>query len=139
LALAIFGISLPPWLYEGDAVGMETALSHAGRGRLPDWELIFKTNTLSTLPYSYSKNYFGSLKDFTPGYYQLGYFMTTKLRRDYGTNIIDSILSRVGRNPLRPYNLSNSIKKFTGLNSRLLHDSTVVELKAFWQKQSAAA
>jgi len=139
LALAIFGISLPPWFYEGDAVGMETALSHAGRGRLPDWELIFKTNTLSTLPYSYSKNYFGSLKDFTPGYYQLGYFMTTKLRRDYGTNIIDSILSRVGRNPLRPYNLSNSIKKFTGLNSRLLHDSTVVELKAFWQKQSAAA
>ena len=85
LALAIFGISLPPWFYEGDAVGMETALSHAGRGRLPDWELIFKTNTLSTLPYSYSKNYFGSLKDFTPGYYQLGYFMTTKLRRDYGT------------------------------------------------------
>ena len=136
LALAIFGISLPPWFYEGDAVGMETALSHAGRGRLPDWELIFKTNTLSTLPYSYSKNYFGSLKDFTPGYYQLGYFMTTKLRRDYGTNIIDSILSRVGRNPLRPYNLSNSIKKFTGLNSRLLHDSTVAELKSLWQKQS---
>lgn len=138
LALAIFGISLPPWFYEGDAVGMETALSHAGRGRLPDWELVFKTNTLSTLPYSYSKNYFGSLKDLTPGYYQLGYFMTTKLRRDYGTNIIDSILSRVGRNPLRPYNLSNSIKKFTGLNSRLLHDSTVAELKSLWQKQTTA-
>ncbi len=138
LALAIFGISLPPWFYEGDAVGMETALSHAGRGRLPDWELVFKTNTLSTLPYSYSKNYFGSLKDFTPGYYQLGYFMTTKLRRDYGTNIIDSVLTRVGRNPLRPFNLSNSIKKFTGLNSKMLHDTTVTELKSLWQKQSAA-
>jgi hypothetical protein len=138
LALAIFGISLPPWFYEGDAVGIETALSHAGRGRLPDWELVFKTNTLSTPPYSYSKNYFGSLKDFTPGFYQLGYFMTTKLRRDYGTDIIDSILTRVGRNPLRPYNLSNSIKKFTGLNSRMLHDSTVSELKSLWQKQSAA-
>jgi len=136
LALAIFGITLPPWFYEGDAVGIETALSHAGRGRLPDWEKIFRTNTLSTHPYSYSKNYFGSLKDRTPGYYQLGYFMTTKLKRDYGKDIIDSIMTRVRRNPLRPYNLSNSMKHFTGLNSRMLHDTTIAELKALWQKQS---
>jgi len=137
LALAIFGITLPPWFYEGDAVGIETALSHAGRGRLPDWELIFKTNTLSTQPYSYSKNYFGSLRDLTPGYYQLGYFLTTKLKRDYGKGIIDSIMTRIKQNPLRPYSLTNSIKKFTGLNSRMLHDSTIAELKLLWQKQSA--
>lgn len=136
LALAIFGITLPPWFYEGDAVGIETALSHAGRGRLPDWELIFRTNTLSTHPYSYSKNYFGSLRDLTPGYYQLGYFMTTKLKREYGKGIIDSILTRIKQNPLRPYSLSNSIKKFTGLNSRMLHDTTIAELKALWQNKS---
>jgi len=136
LALAIFGITLPPWFYEGDAVGIETALSHAGRGRLPEWELIFKTNTLSTLPYSYSKNYFGSFKDLTPGYYQLGYFMTTKLKRDYGKEIMDSIMTRIKQNPIRPFNLSNSIKKFTGYTSRKLHDSTVEELKTLWQKQS---
>ena len=136
LALAIFGITLPPWFYEGDAVGIETALSHAGRGRLPNWEKIFRTNTLSTHPYSYSKNYFGSLKDWTPGYYLLGYFMTTKLKRDYGKDIMDSIMTRIRRNPVRPYNLSNSIKHLTGLNSRMLHDSTVAELKGLWQKQS---
>lgn len=136
LALAIFGITLPPWFYEGDAVGIETALSHAGRGRLPDWELIFRTNTLSKHLYSYSKDYFGSVKDPTPGYYQLGYFMTTKLRRDFGKDILDSIMSRVSNNPIRPYSLSNSIKKFTGLNSRTLHDSTVAELKRLWQKQA---
>jgi len=136
LALAIFGISLPPWFFEGDAVGIETALSHAGRGRLPEWELIFHTNTLSTKPYSYSKNYLGSFKDRTPGYYQLGYFMTTKLRRDFGSGIMDSIMSRISRNPVRPYNLSNSIKKFTGMNSRTLHDSTITELKQLWQNQA---
>lgn len=135
LALAFFGISLPPWFYEGDAVGIETALSHAGRGRLPDWELIFKTNTLSNRTYSYSKNYFGSVKDRTPGYYQLGYFMTSKLRRDYGADILDNILTQIKRNPLRPYNLSRSMKKLTGLNSRALHDSTLSELKILWQKQ----
>ena len=82
LTLACFGINLPPWIYEGDVVGIETALSHAGRGRLPDWEHIFRTNTLSSRTYSYSKNHFGSVKDLTPGYYQLEYFMTIKLRRD---------------------------------------------------------
>lgn len=136
LALTIFGITLPPWFYEGDAVGIETALSHAGRGRLPDWELIFRTNTLSTHSYTYSKNYLGSVKERTPGYYQLGYFMTSKLRRDYGRDILDSIMTRVSNNPLRPYSLSNSIKKFTGLNSRALHDSTIAELRGLWQKQA---
>ncbi|WP_423149381.1 TolB family protein [Rubrolithibacter danxiaensis] len=135
LAFAIFGITLPPWFYEGDAVGIETALTSAGRGRLPEWELTFRTNTLSKKEYSYSKNYLGSVRDLTPGYYQLGYFLTTKLRRDYGNGILDSIYRRMKRAPLRPYNLSNSIKKFTGLSTRNLHDSTVAELKNLWAEQ----
>lgn len=137
LALSIFGISLPPWFYEGDAVGTETALTNAGRGRLPEWELIFRTNTLSGRKFSYSKDYLGSLRDLSPGYYQLGYFMTTKLRRDHGKNIIDSLFTRMARNPFRPYNLSSSIKKFTGMNTRQLHDSTVTELNRLWQGQLA--
>ncbi|WP_411275673.1 TolB family protein [Daejeonella sp.] len=139
LALAIFGITLPPWFFEGDAVGIETALSHAGRGRLPDWEIIFRTNTLSGKDYSYSKNYFGSFKDLTPGYYQLGYFMTSKLKRDYGKGIMDSLMTSMSRKPFRPYNLSRSMKKFTGLNSRLLHDSTTAELQRLWKDQESAS
>ena len=138
LALAIFGVTLPPWFFEGDAVGIETALTHAGRGRLPDWEIIFRTNTLSNKNYSYSKNYLGSFKDFTPGYYQLGYFMTSKLKRDYGYGIMDSLMTRMSHNPLRPYNLSQSIKKFTGLNTRMLHDSTIAELDRLWKEQEIA-
>jgi len=135
LALSIFGITLPPWFYEGDAVGIETALSHAGRGRLPDWEIVFRTNTLSRKYYSYSKNFLGSFKDLTPGYYQLGYFMTSKLKRDFGSGIMDSLMTRMSGNPLRPYNLSSSIKKFTGLNTRMLHDSTIAELNRLWEIQ----
>ncbi len=139
LALAIFGVTLPPWFFEGDAVGIETALSHAGRGRLPDWEMIFRTNTLSGKYYSYSKNYLGSFKDLTPGYYQLGYFMTSKLKRDYGRGIMDSLMTSMSRKPLRPYNLSRSIKNFTGLNSRWLHDSTIAELDRLWSTQEKSA
>jgi hypothetical protein len=139
LALAIFGVTLPPWFFEGDAVGIETALSKAGRGRLPDWEMIFRSNTLSGKRYSYSKNFFGSLKDFTPGYYQLGFFMTSKLKRDYGAGIIDSLMTRIARNPFRPYNLSQSMKKYTGMTSRMLHDSTVMELHELWRTQAVSA
>ena len=136
LALAIFGITLPPWFFEGDAVGIETALSHAGRGRLPDWELIFRTNTLSGKQFSYSKNYLGSFRDLTPGYYQLGYFMSSKLKRDYGKGIIDSLMSDMSRKPFRPYNLSRSIKNITSLNTRTLHDATVSELNGLWKQQA---
>ncbi len=137
LGLAIFGITLPPWFYEGDAVDTETTLTNAGRGRLPSWELTFRTNTLNNRLYSYSKDYFGSVRDQTPGYYQLGYFMATKLRRDYGKNIMDSLFTHMSHNPIRPYNLSRSIKKYTGLNTRQLHDSTVAELSRLWKQQFA--
>lgn len=135
LGLAIFGVTLPPWFYEGDAVGTETALTNAGRGRLPSWPIVFRTNTLSGKKYSYSKDYLGSAKDQTPGYYQLGYFMTSKLRRDFGKDILDSVYTRLKRNPLRPYNLSSSIRHFTGMNTRQLHDATVTELDSLWRDQ----
>ncbi|TZF82676.1 hypothetical protein FW774_14340 [Pedobacter sp. BS3] len=139
LALAIFGITLPPWFYEGDAVTIETALSPAGRGRLPEWDVTLRTNTLSHSTFSYSKDIMGSVKNITPGYYQMGFYMTSKLRRDYGSGIMDSLLTRISHNPVRPYNLSNSLKKFTGLSTRKLHDSTVAELRTKWSKQLADA
>lgn len=135
LALTIFGITLPSWFFEGDAVTTETVLTNAGRGRIPEWYNELLTNTLSNRKYSYSKNYFGSVKDFTSGYYQLGFFMNTKLRRDFGNSINDSLLSRISRNPFRPYNFSNSIKKFTNLSTRKLYDSTINELENLWSKQ----
>lgn len=137
LALAVFGITLPPWFYEGDAVGIETTLSTAGRGRLPSWELPFRTNTLSGKKYSYQKDYLGSFKNVTPGYYQLGYFMTTKMRRDYGENFLENLMTRIAKNPIRLYNFSNSLKTLTGYNTQSWHKKTVEELDSLWRDQLA--
>ncbi len=136
LKLALFGINLPPWFFEGDAVGIETALTHAGRGRQPAFEMIFRTNTLSGKNYSYSKNYLGSYKNFTPGYYPLGYFMTTKIRRENGALILDKILERIKNFPIRPYNFSSSLKKFTGISTKTLYDNTITEMDSLWKNQS---
>ncbi|TAE41071.1 MAG: hypothetical protein EAY66_01645 [Sphingobacteriales bacterium] len=135
LKLALFGISLPPWYFEGDAVGIETVLTQAGRGRQPDFEMVLRSNILSNKKYSYSKNYLGSIKNFTPGYYPLGYFMVTKMRRDFGADILDKTLSRMAKFPIRFYNFSSSFKKISGYNTQQLYVKTMAEIDSLWQQQ----
>ena len=136
LKLALFGINLPPWYFEGDAVGIETILTPAGRGRQPVFDMVLRANVLSDKKYSYSKNYLGSIKSNTPGYYPLGYFMVTKMRRDFGGDILDKTLNRIAKFPLRPYNFSNSFKKYSGYNTQQLHHKTISEMDSLWSQQA---
>lgn len=135
LAFAIFGISLPAWFFEGDAVLTETLLTNAGRGRQPSWEMPFRANVLSGRNFSYAKNYLGSLKDRTSGYYPLGFFMVSKLRRDYGNLILDTLINEMAKHPLRLFNLSNTSKKLTGLSTTAWYHATTQELKKQWSQQ----
>jgi len=137
LALAIYGVTLPSWFFEGDAVVTETVLSAAGRGRLPSWEMPFRTNLLNGKTYSYQKDYLGSMKDVTPGFYELGYFLTSGLQNEYGETIVDSLMTRMAKLPIRPYNFSNSLKKFTGYNTRKWHAKIRADLTQKWQEQLA--
>ena len=136
LKLALFGINLPPWFFEGDAVGIETILTQSGRGRQPSFELVLRTNELSGNHYSYSKNYFGSFKSYTPGYYPLGYFMTTKIRRDFGPLILNQVLERIKHLPIRPFNFSSSLKKYSGIGTHELYRQTTKEMASLWTNQS---
>lgn len=135
LAFAIFGISLPAWFFEGDAVLTETLLTNAGRGRQPSWEMPFRANVLSGRDFSYSKNYLGSLTDRTSGYYPLGFFMVSKMRRDYGDLILDTLISQVAKHPLRLFNLSSTSKKLTGLTTEEWYKATTEELRLRWTQQ----
>lgn len=135
LKLALFGINLPPWFFEGDAVATETLLTPAGRGRQPGFDLVLRANELSNKHYSYSKNYLGSFKNLTPGYYPLGYFMTTKLRRDNKPEILDQVLERIKNFQIRPYNFNNSVKKFSGTNTHQLYKNTMKEMDSLWSIQ----
>src|SRR5690554_2840821 len=135
IGLAYFGISLPSWFYEGDAVGIETKLTSAGRGRLPSWEMPMRANTLSGRNYSYQKNYLGSMKDNTSGYYELGYFITTKIKRDYPLHLLDSVLNRMSKLPIRPYNSSNSLKRYTGSSTKQWYAETIKDLSEKWEEQ----
>ncbi len=133
--LAISSITSPNWFWEGDAVGTETALTPGGRGRIPAFDRAFRTNLLTRGPFSYQKAYLRSYKDYVPNHYVLGYFMTTYLKRNYGKDGWNHILTRHNNFPFQPFRFSWAIKKETKRDVEELYDDTMKELDSFWQWQ----
>lgn len=132
---AYMGITLPTWLFEGDAVSTETSLTNVGRGRQPSWIMPFRTSLLSGQKISYAKSYFGSLKDQNVGYYQLGYLLISNLRKAYGGNITDSLLEGVTKDPIRLYPFSQALKSITGSNTKNYYLQTIQKLQSEWKAQ----
>lgn len=132
---AYLGISVPTWFFEGDAVSTETSLTNAGRGRQPSWIMPFRTSLLNNEKLSYSKAYFGSNKDQTPGYYQLGYLLTSLLKKEFGINSVDSLLGDINKRPIRLYPFSRSLKKLTGKNTNQWYRYATEQFKNEWSAQ----
>ncbi len=133
---AWMGASIPLWFFEGDAVGIETSLTDVGRGRQPAWIMPYRTLLLSGKKISYSKANFGSNKDITPGYYQLGYLLTSNIRKNAGKQIFDSLLTDIRKRPLRLYPFAGSLKKLTGKTGKQWFDTTNADLKKQWEIQA---
>lgn len=134
---AYLSMSIPDWLFEGDAVSTETSLTNAGRGRQPSWIMPFRTALLEGKHFSYSKAYFGSSKDQTPGFYQLGYLLTSELHTKYGENIVNRLLSDIHDRPFRLYPFSNSLRKITGKSSRQWYLQSENKIRRAWQAQDS--
>ncbi|MFC4210158.1 TolB family protein [Pedobacter lithocola] len=132
---AYMGAGIPIWFFEGDAVLTETALTNSGRGRQPRWIMPYRTSLLEGEKFSYSKAYFGSNKDVTPGYYQTGYLMVADMKEKYGKYISDSLLGDIRKRPLRLYPFSQSLKKFTGKNTKNYFTNTQEKLVEKWKEQ----
>ncbi len=132
--LAAFAV--PKWFFEGDAVTTETALSGSGRGRLPEFNLYYRTQLLTDDFYSFDKWFMGSYKDYTGNFYALGYDMTAYARYAYGADIWDKVTDRYTRRILHLPPFSKALKKFTGLkNTSALFDETFAFLRTEWEEQ----
>ena len=136
-------IVTPGWFLEGDAVGTETILTNSGRGRLPAFELNMRTNLLTRAPFSYAKATGGSFRDNVPNHYELGYFLTTKLKRTYGPDAWSKALNRIYTQfPVYPFSFSNGLKQSTksaenqkGTRVDDLYTEAVADLIEIWQKK----
>jgi hypothetical protein len=95
---AISGL-LPMWFLEGDAVATETALTNAGRGRNPAFEMPLRTIALSGKYQKYDKALFGSYRDHVPNHYELGYQIVSWTRERYGAKTFETSADFVARKP----------------------------------------
>jgi hypothetical protein len=131
----VFGIYFPWWFIEGDAVVTETALSNSGRGRFPSFLMEHKAQVVENGIYKYDKAYNGSVKDFVPDHYKLGYYLVGSTREKYGTQIWDSVVDRVGKKPfsLNPFN--KALKQNTGFTKVKLYESVFDSLQNDWKSQ----
>jgi hypothetical protein len=124
------------WVLEGDAVGTETALSKAGRGRAPYFELLYKVNLLERGGFSYFKQMNCSYQHQIPDHYRMGYFITTYLKRKYGNDIISKLMQRDNIwEIINPFTLHNRSRKLTSRSLTQIYQDVNTELKELWTKQ----
>lgn len=128
----MWGLALPRWYFEGDATGMETALTRSGRGRLPAFDMEYRSLILEDIDYGYEKAGARSLKDFVPTWYKLGYYMTIHARRHYGEDIWAGVLEDAVRYRGLFYPFSKGLEQRTGLSTPDLYRATYDELDSLW-------
>ncbi|RYZ46137.1 MAG: hypothetical protein EOP49_23845, partial [Sphingobacteriales bacterium] len=125
VAHAIFGeqvealvtsAAVPDYFWEGDAVYQETLMSEQGRGRIPYFYNGYRSLWAADKKYNWQKLRNGSLRDYVPDHYQLGYLLVAYGRKQFG----DSIWAKVTNDAVRYrglfYPWQRAIERHTGMN-----------------------
>lgn len=115
LALAI-NASVPDWFYEGDAVYNETVHTQQGRGRLPFFTNQYKSLWQEDKKYSWMKLRNGSLKDYVPNHYPLGYLLVNYGYEKYGAEFWKKVTKDAASFKGLFYPFQKAIKKHAGLD-----------------------
>ncbi|GAB3426063.1 TolB family protein [Niabella aquatica] len=121
-ALAI-NAAVPNWFFEGDAVFSETALAPHGRGTLPFFLKAYPALWQSGKKYSWMKLRNGSLKDYVPNHYDLGYLLVNygvnKYRYDFWRKVTHDASAYKGLF----YPMQQAVKRHSGVNYKIFRDS----------------
>jgi hypothetical protein len=108
--------AIPNWFFEGDAVFNETYVSNQGRGRLPFFFDPYRALWQDGKKYSWMKLRNGSLKDFVPNHYYLGYMMVSYGREKYGDNFWKNVTHDAAAFKGLFYPLQKAIKRYSGVD-----------------------
>ncbi len=109
-------VSIPDWFFEGDAVYNETVLSQQGRGRLPLFLNAYPALWKAGKNYSWMKLRNGSLKDYVPGHYQLGYLLVNYGYEKYGAGFWGKVTRDASAFEGLFYPFQHAIKKHAGIS-----------------------
>ncbi|MEO7532089.1 MAG: hypothetical protein ABIS69_11775, partial [Sediminibacterium sp.] len=130
--------AVPDWFFEGDAVFNETKLSPQGRGVLPLFLASYQSLFVANRKYDYMKMRNGSLRDYVPNHYDLGYLLVAYGRKKYGEDIWQKITAdAVGFKPLF-YPFQGAMKKQTGIAFNQFVNDAMLYYQQQWQTKETA-
>ena len=132
LALAV-NASVPDWFYEGDAVYNETVLTKQGRGRLPLFLNAYPSLWQAGKKYSWMKLRNGSLKDYVPNHYYLGYLLVNYGREKYGLDFWTKVTRDASAFKGLLYPFQKAIERYAGVDYKTFREQAF----AFYQKNTA--
>ena len=107
--------AIPDWFYEGDAVYNETVLTNQGRGRLPLFLNAYPSLWQAGKKYSWMKLRNGSLKDYVPNHYYLGYLLVNYGREKYGIDFWTKVTKDASAYKGLLYPFQAAIKRHAGI------------------------
>ncbi len=130
-------VALPPWVWEGDAVGIETALTAGGRGRIPAFNVEQRALALEKPRPDYWTAYWRSYGRFVPDHYQLGYAITSWLTLTQGPAAWDSILGRAADRAWQPWGFGRAMREVAGQGAAETYALALDSLTRAWKAQVA--
>lgn len=110
--------TIPNWFFEGDAVHSETALTPQGRGRLPLFLSGYNSLWQEGKNYSLMKLLNGSLKDYVPSHYQLGYLFVNYGYQKYGADFWQKVTGDAALFKGLFYPFNKAVQRYSGLRYR---------------------
>jgi hypothetical protein len=121
--------AIPNWFFEGDAVYNETLVSRQGRGRLPYFFNGFRSLWAAGKDYSWMKLRNGSLKDYVPNHYPLGYMMVAYGREKYGDLFWKNVTQDAAAYKSLIYPFQSAVKKYAGVDYKTFRTAALDHFK----------
>ncbi len=131
------GLTMPPWFLEGDAVGIETALTKGGRGRLPLFDRDLRALLLSGRDYDYDQAHLGSFKNYIPNHYVYGYFYTSYMRNRHGDKFLSTLINHSTYRSYNPLTFYNAYEDLTQESFEDFYKKTIKDLIKNWKEKEA--
>jgi hypothetical protein len=128
-------LSVPNWFWEGDAVYQETLVSDQGRGRLPFFFNTYRSLWAGEKQYSWMKLRNGSLVDYIPTWYPLGYMLVAYGRERYGDEFWRQVTHDAAAFHGLFYPLQGAIRRYAGISFRQYREDAL----AYFREQARLA
>ena len=109
-------LAIPDWFWEGDAVHAETSLTTQGRGRTPYFFNGYKSLWREGRNYNWMKLRNGSLKDYVPNHYDLGYLLVNYGYLKYGSDFWKKVTGDAAAFKGLVYPFQQAVKKYSGVD-----------------------